>query len=184
METRRHIRQLVLAGAIGGLAALATGSPATAGGCSNNIHNGGPSSVQQYVEQLPTSCGSKPSGLGHHKTTLPKSLKQKIHKEAGKDAALIEKIATEEAYGAPQGDQQKATPKTKKSAKHPIRAKHTNKKLNKLLSDSEEHANPISAAGGVITDGSDSRLIALVIVMLGIAAVVLATAVHKRRLTR
>jgi len=183
METRRHIRQLVLAGVIGGLAALTTGSPASAGGCSNTVHNGGPSSVRQYVEQLPGSCGPTASGVGKRKTTLPKSVKQKIHREAGKDAALIEKIATEEAYGAPQ-DQRKATAKAKKSAK--LRNKHesANKKINKLLTDSEDNSNPVAAAGGVITDGSDSRLIALVILMLGIAAVVLATAVYKRRSTR
>lgn len=166
MEMRKHIRQLVFAAALGAVAALVAGSPAYGKGCPGSVKNGGPSSVQQYVEQLPTSCGSHASGSGNRQTKLPASLEQEIQTKGGKDAALLEKIATSEAYGAPQ---------------HRIK---TSNRRRRILTDSADHTNPLAASVGVVTDGSDARLIVLVILMLGTAAILLATAVLRRRVTR
>ncbi len=163
MDAKR-IRQLVLACAIVSVTALAAGSPAYGKGCAGNLTNEGPSSVAQYVEQLPTSCGNHATGTGNRSTKLPRSIEQKIQTQGGPDAALLKNIATSERYGAPQ---QKITRSDKKHSR--ISANHA--------------GNPLSASVSVVTDGSDSRLIALVLLMVGIAALVLAAAVRRRRIT-
>jgi cobalamin biosynthesis Mg chelatase CobN len=57
--------------------------------------------VAQYVEQVPTSCGSHSPNQVAHKTTLSKKVKKKVQK-AGKKASALETIATDSTYGAPQ----------------------------------------------------------------------------------
>ena len=172
METRRYIRQLSAAGALAASFTLATGSPASAGGCSSNVSSGGGSSaVQQYVEQLPTACGNQASKTGTHETKLPKSIEQKIDSQAGSQAPILKKIATSEAYGAPQ-----RTIKAQRTK--------TTKHYQKILGDAEKHSNAVSASFGVVTDGSDARLLTLLIVMIGTAVAVVGTAVRRRRGTR
>lgn len=171
MDAKR-IRQLVVVCALAAVAALAAGSPAYGKGCPGNLTNEGPSSVAQYTEQLPTSCGNHVTGTGKGTTKLPRSIEQKIDKQAGSDATILKNIATSESYGAPQRTIK--SPKSQKSVRH-----------GKILTDSAAHSsNPLSASVSVVTDGSDARLIALVVLMVGIAVLVLATAVRRRRVTR
>jgi hypothetical protein len=166
----KRIRQLVFACAIVAVAALAAGSSAYGKGCAGNLTNEGPSSVQQYVEQLPTSCGSHATGTGNRTTKLPRSIQEKIQTQGGSDASLLQNIATSEKYGAPPQKIKAPNAKAKRHAK--------------ILSDSaNKSSNPLSASVSVVTDGSDSRLIVLVLLMVGIAALVLAAAVRKRRTT-
>ena len=59
-------------------------------------------SVNQYVESVPTSKGSKPStGGGGKGDKLPPAVERRIEREAGADAADLEAIATEPDAGAP-----------------------------------------------------------------------------------
>jgi hypothetical protein len=171
MEANRRGRQLALAGAIAALAALAAGSPAYGKGC---LKNGGPSSVQQYVEQLPQACGSSATGTGQKQRKLPASIERKIQQQGGKQAQLLENIATSEQYGAPQ----------QKIKVHKAKARLT-RTQRKILTDSEaRQSNALGASLGVVTDGSDSRLLALVILMVGITIFVLVTAVRRHRVRR
>ena len=172
METRRYIRQLAVAGAAAASFTLATGSPASAGGCSSNVSSGGGSSaVQQYVEQLPTSCGNVASGTGTRQTKLPKAIEHKIDSQGGSQAKILKEIATSEAMGAPQ---RTIKPQKTKTTRH----------YKKILGDAEKHSNALSAGFNVVSDGSDWRLLMLLIVMIGSAVAVLGTAVRRRRGTR
>jgi hypothetical protein len=173
METRTYIRQLVAAGAVAASFALATGSPATAGGCSSNVSSGGGSSaVQQYVEQLPTACGNQATGTGSGETKLPKSIERKIDSQAGSQAPILKKLATSKAYGAPQ-----RAIKSKQSTK---KTKH----YRRILGDAKKQSNALSASIGVVADGSDARLLTLLLVMIVTAVVVLGAAIRRRRVTR
>ncbi len=168
MEAVPHMRKLVLAGTLATVAALAMTSPAYGKGCSGSSSNP-PSSVAQYIEQMPSSCGSKPTGTDTSTRNVPKAIENKIDKQGGQDAALLHKIVSSGQYGAPTHQKIKA-PKPGSKA---------------ILSDSEtRRSNPLAASVGVITDGSDSRLIVLVVLMAAVAGVVLVSALRRRRLTR
>jgi hypothetical protein len=171
METISHGRHLALAGTIAVLAALVAGSPAYAKGpC---LKNGGPSSVQQYVEQLPQACGSSATGTGNQQRKLPASIAHKIDQQSGNQATadLLKNIATSQSYGAP-------TQKIK------VRHKLSETQRNVLSDSKARHSSALSASVGVVTDGSDSRLLALVILMGVITVFVLVSAVRRHRVRR
>ena len=175
METVPQMRKLVLAGGIAVLATLGTGT-AYAGGCNQSSS----SAVQQYVEQVPGACGSKPTNASTKTRKVPTTLQHKIDSRGGKDAALITKIVSSEGYGAPV--------KTKLKV-HKIKAKGQAKaqaaKTKKILSDSATRkSDPVSASFGVITGGSDGRLLALIGLMAAVAAIVIFSALRRRRFTR
>src|SRR5881227_3990989 len=96
------MRKLLVAGGVAAFSALAVGSPAYGKGCSGSLHNGGASSVAQYVEQIPGSCGSSAAGSGIHHTKLPATIAHQVQTQGGKNATLLKQIATSEKYGAPQ----------------------------------------------------------------------------------
>src|SRR5215217_5002740 len=169
METRRHVRQLAVAGAVAASFTLATGSPAAAGGCSGNVSGGGNAATAQYVEQLPTPCGSEASKTGSVKTKLPKAVEQKIEREAGSQAPILEELARSESYGS-----------SHKQVK-PKQAKKKTRHYRKILADAEKKSNAFDAPLSVVADGSDARLLTLLIVMIGTAVVVLGTAIRRRR---
>jgi hypothetical protein len=169
METRRYIPQLAAAGAVAASFALATGSPASAGGCSSNVSGGGNAATEQYVEQIPTACGSQASGTGTHTTKLPKAIEQKIDRQGGSQAKILKVIATSQASGA---SQRQIKPKqAKKKTRH----------YRKILNHAQKKSSALSAPFSVVTDGSDVRLLTLLIVMIGTAVVVLGTAIRRRR---
>jgi hypothetical protein len=169
MEAVRHIRKVVLVAALATPAVMAAGSPAFGKDCGTGSNP--PSSVQQYVEQIPTSCGSKATGTGNETRKIPKSIESKIDAQGGDDAQLLKAVVSESKYGAP---------KTKIKPQ-----KQTTKGHRAILSDSESRqSSPLAASLGVITDGSDARLIALVGMMVAIAAIVLVSALRRRRITR
>ena len=180
METVPQMRKLVLAGGIAVLATLGTGT-AYAGGCNQSSS----SAVQQYVEQVPGACGSKATNASTKTRKVPQALQHKIDSQGGKDAALITKIVSSEGYGAPV--------KTKLKV-HKIKAKGQAKgqaaKTKKILSDSATRksnpvsSDPVSASFGVITGGSDGRLLALIGLMAAVAAIAIFSALRRRRSTR
>jgi hypothetical protein len=170
METVPHMRKLVLAGGIAVLATLGTGT-AYAGGCNQSSS----SAVQQYVEQVPGACGSNATNASTKTRKVPMALQHKIDSQGGKDAALIKKIVSSEGYGAPI--------KTKLKVRKIAKAQAA--KTKKILSDSATRtSNPITASFGVITGGSDARLLALIGMMAAVAAIVIFTALRRRRFTR
>ena len=171
MEAVPHMRKIVLAGGIAVLATLGTTAPAYAGGCNQSSS----SAVQQYVEQVPGACGDKATGGSTNTRKVPTKLEQKIDKQGGADAELIKKIVRNEGYGAPQ---------TKLKVKK-LKLKGQAAKTKKILSDSAKRtSNPVSASFGVITGGSDGRLLALIGLMAAVAAIVIVTSLRRRRVTR
>lgn len=181
MEAVPHMRKLVLAGAVGILAALGTTAPAYGGGCSNSSSNP-PSSVAQYTEQNVTACGDKPTSGSTTTRKIPKQLEQKIDSQAGADAPTIKAVVSQSNYGAP------STPikahKAKKHTKKTKNGKASNPGTKRIVSDSETRSNPLAASVGVITDGSDARLIALIALMVAVAGIVVVSALRRRRVTR
>ena len=173
MEAVPTMRKFVLAGAIAATAALATSGGAYAD-CSQ-----GPSSVQQYVECVPSSTGSH-STNSNSTRKVPKSIQNKIATQGGQDAQQLQAMVSQSKYGAP------STPiKVHKVAKAKTHKAKKEVAKKKILSDSATRkSNPLAASVGVITDGSDGRLIALIVLMLGVAAFVIVSALRKRRVTR
>ena len=184
MEAVPHMRKLVLAGGIAVVASLGATTPAYGGGCSPSSNNP-PSSVSQYVEQQPTACGNQATGQGGNSTRkVPKQIQSRIQQLGGNDATALTNIVSQQKYGAP----------TTKIKVHKVKGKSAKNGKgsgqSKILSDSEtraasaSHESPLAASVGVITDGSDGRLIALVVLMLAVAAVVVFSALRRRRDTR
>lgn len=179
MEAVPHVRKLVLAVGIAAVATLGTSAAAYGKGCSGNQDV--PSSVAQYVEQVPGACGSKTVDQGSQTRKVPKVIEHKIDQQGGDDAALLKEIVSSEKYGAPAQTKIKVT----KVTVHKTKAKARGAK--KILSDSERRASgtgALAASVGVITDGSDGRLIALIVLMAAVAAIVIVSALRRRRVTR
>jgi hypothetical protein len=179
MEAVPHVRKIVLAGGIAVLASLGTSAAAYGNGCSNSSSNP-PSAVSQYVEQQPTACGDKPTGGGGTAPRkVPKQIQSRIDKLGGQDAKALTKIVSNPAYGAP----------TNKIKVHKVKAQKNGKATgpSKIVSDSatrKSDQNALAASVGVITDGSDGRLIALVVLMAAVAGVIVFSALRRRRVTR
>jgi hypothetical protein len=178
MEAVPHMRKLVLAGGIAVLAVLGTTATAYGKGCSGNQNV--PSSVAQYTEQVPGACGSKSAGQDSQTRTVPKKLQKQIDTEGGQEAQTITKIVSSGKYGAPTN--------TKIKVKvHKVKAhKGHGQTSTKIVSDAARKSSPnaLAASVGVITDGSDGRLIGLLVLMVGLAAVVVVSALRRRRVTR
>jgi hypothetical protein len=63
----------------------------------------GVSSIDQYIEQIPTSRGSRVAGQGDGKgQPLSPQARRALREHGGPDAAALERIATSPAYGAPE----------------------------------------------------------------------------------
>jgi hypothetical protein len=168
-----QMRKLVLAGGIAVLATLGTSAAAYGKGCSGSSSNP-PSSVSQYVEQQSTACGSQATGQGNQTRKVPKTIEHKIQSQGGQDATLLHNIVSKQSYGAPQ---------TKiKVTKVTATGGHSS--TNIPNESATKKSNPLAASVGVITDGSDGRLSALLALMVGVAAFVVVSAVRRRRVTR
>ena len=63
------------------------------------------SAADQYVETLPTVRGPNPTkDAKRTRSPLPGGVAAKLRGQGGQDAAPLEAIATDNAYGAPQAD--------------------------------------------------------------------------------
>ena len=181
MEAVPHMRKFVLAGGIAVLAVFGTSATAYGKGCSGNQNV--PSSVAQYTEQQPTACGTLATGQGNKTRTVPKSLQKQIDSQGGEDAATITKIVSSESAGAPQTKIKVHKVKVKKV--HKSGTKRGGQTPTKVVSDAKRsQSNPLAASVGVITGGSDGRLIGLIVLMVGLAVVVVVSALRRRRVTR
>jgi hypothetical protein len=108
--------------------------------------DGPPAAVNQYVEVIPTGSGGAAVGATKKGVKqLPKKTSDRLKKQAGADSELLEKVATQEEYGAPQqslSPQQTQTtpaPKIKKAAKP--------QKAPKALPKSAQEPKPRLATG-------------------------------------
>lgn len=151
---------------------------------------GGSAAVAQYVEEIPTSSGSQATGVGKVQTKpLAPALSHRLNKEAGADAPLLQQVATSSAYGAPQRVLHTTKPlKTKIGAQgtafgrgsafgNGARGKGT-------IGGDATPRRALSAAVNVVSDGSDGRLIGLVVVLAAITAVAVAAAAYRQRSLR
>ena len=178
METVPHMRKLVLAGGIAVLATLGTGT-AYAGGCNQSSS----SAVQQYVEQVPGACGSKATNSSSKPRKVPQALQHKIDSQGGKDAALITKIVSNPGYGAPQDEAEGAQGQGEGQGEGQGReGAGKDEEDPERLRDAE--VQPVAASFSVITGGSDGRLLALIGLMAAVAAIVIFSALRRRRFTR
>jgi hypothetical protein len=60
------------------------------------------SSIDQYVEQVPTASGSVPVGKGSgHAARLSPAAQKALAKSGGSDASTLQKVAESSQYGAP-----------------------------------------------------------------------------------
>jgi hypothetical protein len=192
VETRFRRNLVAVAGA---LALAAVCDPAFAGDKPGNP--GSSAAVAQYVEQIPTSSGSKATGVGKvHTKPLAAKVKKKLQAEAGKDAPLLEQVATSSAYGAPQQTvappPPPATPApattttTTKPARgarprpHQRPAVPAARRLPKVTSNPTP-TRALSAAANVVTEGSNSRLIGLAAFLVIITAAALGAAAYRQR---
>jgi len=117
-----------------------------------------PGLVDQYTEQVPTASGSSGGGGGStHSTPLPGNVRTQIYTSGGSDAKTLEKVATSSRYGAPT-----------------IRPGLE----GGLLAASSP--GPLSAAVSAVSEGSDTRLIALFIALVVVAAIALGAAAARR----
>lgn len=61
------------------------------------------SSIYQYIEQVPTSRGSRVAGAGDRKgQPLSPLARRRLREQGGPDAAALRRVATSPAYGAPE----------------------------------------------------------------------------------
>jgi hypothetical protein len=91
----------------GGLALIAVGSLALVGPAAAQDPRKEPppdvSSIEQYIENIPTSRGSRAAGAGNGAgQPLAPEARQRLDEAGGADAAALEQIATSPAYGAPE----------------------------------------------------------------------------------
>jgi hypothetical protein len=119
----------------------------------------GVSSIDQYIEQIPTSRGSRVAGAGDGKgQPLSRKARRALREQGGPDAAALERIATSPAYGAPE---------------RPLRK---SRELVRTPSDDDPSlAAALSAAVSAPGEGGGWRLGVLAVVLLattvGLAAV-------------
>jgi hypothetical protein len=127
-------------------------------------------SIEQYVEQIPTSKGSKPAGGPATKVSkLPQRVENTIRTETGSATAAkaLEEVATSARFGA-----------TKKVVVKKVAAR---KQLEKQLRIKDvEKAKAIPAAIGAVSESGNGRLLALVILMAVMAAGAVALAALRR----
>ena len=139
--------------------------------------HGNSSAVDQYVEQVPTSSGSQVSGLGGgKKRELPRAVEKELADKGGDDAAVLQDVATSSDYGAPQ-EQLKLDEKDKARLREAV----TDLRGDDSRVDVE---SAVSAPVSVLAEGSDRRLLGLVIVMALIALATVVAAAYRQRAVR
>lgn len=114
--------------------------------------------VSQYVEMIPTSEGARTGGAAGTKATpLPSGVEKQLQEEGGRDAKVLEALATSPGYGA-----------TKKSGPGAV-------------------DRPAADAAGVLpsvaAEADDGRFLGLLAVLLVLTSAAAAVALTRRRRT-
>lgn len=130
--------------------------------------------IDQYIEDVPTAGGAHHPGAGSGSggtggtggsgtqapapppATLSSAVQTKLEAKGGKDSDLLRQIATSPSYGAP--------PATAGQVPTPAAS-----------------PDPLSAAVGAVTDGSDGRMVGLFVALLAVTAASLGIAAARRR---
>ena len=165
--------------AVASAAFLLSGGTASANHKPGQPH-GSSSAVDQYVEQVPTSEGSRPSDPrlgGGQKRSLPSAVEKELANAGGKDAKVLEEVATSSAYGAPQE-------KLRLGAKEKRRLREAVADLRGGDDSAGGVRNALAAPVSVLAEGSDARLLALAIAMALIALTTLVSAAYRQRAFR
>jgi hypothetical protein len=123
--------------------------------------------VSAYVEMVPTSRGPRQAGAGTARgRPLAPRIDRLLRTRGGDDAALLERLATSPAYGAPPSDRPKKPP-TKSGPPEPATPSSS--------------GNALSAAIDAGGDGGEGRLLRLLLVLTAVTAVIGAVAALRRR---
>ena len=146
--------------------AFGTAGAAWAKGCGGGTKHHGNPSVAQYVEKIPTACGSKgdrgsAAGSSQPNTSsLPPAVNAKLQKQAtGRQGKLLRNVAASTRFGAP------SIPERKTYQQPGSRS-------------------ALSASVSAVSSGSNNGLIALLVVMAAVTLGVVAVAAYRRRTTR
>ena len=109
-----------------------------------------------------------------------------IRRTGGKDAKRLEKIATSTRYGAPAETAPAASSKIVKvkSTKAKVHRQSRTELPRAVRHPDRTRVSALSGFGGVVSDGSDSRLIALLAVMALTAVAAAVLAIVRRRSPR
>jgi hypothetical protein len=148
------------------LAAASLGLVATAGAQTDPP----PSSVDQYVEMVPTAEGPTAPGTGKRKNAqLPKAGKDALTTVSPEIAGALEEIATSSSYGAPALPQSSAG----SDSQAPVREPDT-------VPETSVESTLASAGAVAVASVSDARLMALLLAVfvttLGAVALAIARA--------
>jgi hypothetical protein len=145
---------------------LVAASLAPSAGAAHTPGHPPPAAIEQYIEQVPTSQGSRPAGVGKaRKRPLPQSVRQRLVQQGGTDAPTLERIATDPTLGAP-------ARKLKRPKGYAERAATT---------DDPDASRALSAAVEAAGSGSDARIIGLLVALVAITVLVGGLALWQRR---
>lgn len=142
--------------------AFGTTGAAWAHGCGGGSKHHGNPAVAQYVEKIPTACGSKGTRGGAAGSGTSSSLPTSVSQQLGRSAQgkLLRSVSSSTRYGAPNA---------------PRRTDAQNRGTSQ---------NALSASISAVSSGSNSGLIALLLVMAFVALGVAGLAVYRRRAPR
>jgi hypothetical protein len=110
-------------------------------------------SLNQYVEQIPTAKGDRPTGGGGG-GALPRDVRRQLGREGGPDAEALGDVATSPALGAPQ-------PRARRSPSMGAPA---------TSADQAGGTSALDAAVGAAADGGLGWLLAVAVAMAAAAA--------------
>ena len=143
----------------------------------------GPSAVDQYVEDVPTSGGATAPGKNKPKiNSLPPSVSNQIDQQGGSDAAILREVATSPDYGAPAaatgkkaGTKANGKRNGKETAAGVTRGKAADAREIPAPADSSP-SEAVSAAVSAVQGGDAGRLVGLLIALFVISIAALAAA--------
>ena len=157
------------------LVALTVGATLLASAGSAYAQTGGDgSSVDQYVEDVPTASGSVHPGVGSsHQTKLPPSIGSQISSQGGSDAGTLRALATKSEYGG----------QPKKGSSGPLVG--TPGRGESIAGANAEAdgsaADALSSAVSAVQGGEAARLVGLLIVLFCISVATLTAAGLRQR---
>jgi hypothetical protein len=132
----------------------------------------GVSSIDQYIEQIPTSRGSRVAGAGNRKgQPLPPQVRRQLREQGGADAAALERLATSPAYGAPERPLAGSSEPPRRKSRELVRVPRD---------DDSSLGGALSAAASAPGEDGEWRLGVLAIVLLATTAG-LGAAAYRRR---
>jgi hypothetical protein len=135
-----------------------------------------PAAIEQYIEQVPTSQGSRPAGVGKaRKRPLPASVRKRLVEQGGTYAPTLERIATDPTVGAPARRLSPPSGQREKARGKPDGPEGLSERSERNAGDA------LSAAVEAAGSGSDARIIGLLVALVAITSLFGAFALRQRR---